>query len=209
MACVVCEQPLRQQNEICPECVELLAKTSRLYDPTLTLYSRDWHKMRVLGSYEGLLATLISRAKFGARPELLIHLTDLLSHHLQNSELSGLSTIANLPMTSVPLPFGRRFHRGFNQSELIMQRLGKQLGNDINHQMLFYKGTSRVQHLLNKQQRISNRQHVFCSKGKIPKRLIVVDDIITTGATMAAVCQQLKAAGAEYIEVWALALTPK
>ncbi|MEL0034844.1 MAG: hypothetical protein VW882_00370, partial [Gammaproteobacteria bacterium] len=46
MACVVCHQPLEQAQEICPDCVQLLCKTSRLFDTDLQLFSRDWHKMR-------------------------------------------------------------------------------------------------------------------------------------------------------------------
>lgn len=219
MACVVCEQPLQQENDICPECIELLQKTSRLFDRTLMLHSREWHKMRVLGSYEGLLAKLISKAKFGHRAELFVHLANLLGSHVQEHLISDSFTApdlfnsnvlnSKLLMTSVPMPFWRKFRRGFNQSELIMQQLSKQLGNDTNDQLVQHTGSSRVQHFLNKQQRLSNRQHVFHCVGEVPKRVIVVDDVITTGATMSAICQRLKAGGAEYIEVWALALTPK
>lgn len=204
MACVVCHQPLEQAQEICPDCVQLLRKTSRLFDTDLQLFSRDWHKMRVLGAYQGLLATLITQGKFSARPELLIHLTRLFANHLRQTVPS-----AGLPMISVPMSILRKLYRGYNQADIIVEQLSRALDNPITSGVINHSGTLHTQHKLTKTQRHAQSHQRYVLQGPAPRRLIVVDDVITTGATMSTICRQLKAAGAEYIEVWALALTCK
>lgn len=204
MACVVCHQPLEQAQEICPDCVQLLCKTSRLFDTDLQLFSRDWHKMRVLGAYQGLLATLISQGKFSARPELLIHLTRIFANHLRQTDPS-----ARLPMISVPMSIWRKLYRGYNQADIIVEQLSRVLDNPIISGVIKHSGSLRTQHKLTKIQRHAQSRQRYVLQGRVPRRVVVVDDVITTGATMSTICRQLKAAGAEYIEVWALALTCK
>ena len=204
LSCVVCQQPLMQQERICPDCVDLLAKTSRLFDPTLQLFSRDWHRTRVLGAYDGLLAQLISQGKFSARPELLVHLSRLFANQLLTT-----SAVDDMPIVAVPMSRWQRIRRGYNQVDLITEQLSIHMGLPLLPNLVRHTGMSKTQHLLTKAARQKNRQKAFYCHSKAPHRLVLVDDVITTGATMAAICRHLKAAGATYIEVWALALTAK
>ena len=66
-----------------------------------------------------------------------------------------------------------------------------------------------AQSSLNAQQRARNLSGAFKLKGAVKgKRIAIIDDVMTTGATGEAIARALKAAGAEDVQLWCLARTP-
>jgi ComF family protein len=108
----------------------------------------------------------------------------------------------------VPMHWSRYWSRNFNHSKHIAKHLGRALKRPIYCKV---KKTDRTkdQKKLNKQQREGNLESSFLVQDKeiAYKRLAIVDDVITTGATANMLSRFLKQAGADYIEVWALART--
>lgn len=111
-------------------------------------------------------------------------------------------------LVPVPLHWRKQWQRGFNQSFEIAQVLSRQLDLPI------YQATksrdSTAQKNLNRKQRLANLTQGFhvgdCMQGK---RLLIVDDVVTTGATANALSQCLYKNGAKSVDVFALARTPK
>jgi ComF family protein len=113
----------------------------------------------------------------------------------------------------VPLHWRRRWWRGFNQSEL----LGRELlaTSPRLRDCAFLPGVVKRQRATAAQsgmtapQRAINMEGAFTVQGRCDNlRIAIVDDVLTTGATAAAVARALTAAGAPYVEVWCLARTP-
>lgn len=115
-------------------------------------------------------------------------------------------------LVPVPLHWRRQWRRGFNQSEL----LGRQLLNicpelrscTLADGMVKRQRATAAQSGMNAAQRARNLVGAFTVCGPCDNlRVAIVDDVLTTGATAAAVASALKQAGAAHIEVWCLART--
>lgn len=109
-------------------------------------------------------------------------------------------------MVAIPLAKMRTKFRGYNQIELLAVPLSKAIDIPIQRTCLLRKQETKPQMDLLPAERWSNVQDAFAADALLAngKRVLVVDDIITTGATMHAAALALSQAGAD--EVFALAL---
>ncbi len=105
----------------------------------------------------------------------------------------------------IPMPLSRRRlrWRGFNQSALIASRVADYFALELSSAGIARRHR-RPQAELNEEMRLRNLDGAFIIQGKVPARVVLVDDVITTGATASECAKALKAAGAE--EVWVLAV---
>jgi ComF family protein len=113
----------------------------------------------------------------------------------------------------VPLHRSRQFIRNFNQAELLARRIGKALGTPVRSRLLTRTRRTLAQSGLDAGQRRRNIRGAFACRGRKAidlggRRVAIVDDVMTTGATLAECCQTLKAAGATRISVWVAARAP-
>lgn len=107
----------------------------------------------------------------------------------------------------VPLHKKRLRERGFNQSELLAKRLSEKTGQRVIDKAIIRKKYTLPQVDLKMNERKENiRDAFFCLDSALieDKKVILIDDVLTTGATMTECAKVLKAAGAK--EVWGLAL---
>ncbi|WP_417358691.1 ComF family protein [Gallaecimonas pentaromativorans] len=116
-------------------------------------------------------------------------------------------TAVDLPDCLVPVPmhWSRRLWRGFNQSALLANYLGKALGVPVAAGLVQSNRATAHQQGLGKRARRQNLKGAFSLTGPVPRHLALVDDVMTTGTTVAALAQLLKAAGCERVQVWCLA----
>ncbi len=109
----------------------------------------------------------------------------------------------------VPIPLGkiRRHERGFNQVEEIIQRASEGLDVEINTRLLERTRETASQISLPRHEREKNMHEAFeAMRPADPSRTyIIVDDVITTGATLQAAIEALKESGAKHIVPLALA----
>jgi ComF family protein len=111
-------------------------------------------------------------------------------------------------VTAVPLHPVRRRERGFNQSELIASRLAELLGSPAGETLTRISNTP-PQALLGRRERLSFPSAAFrASRGASDLgRVLLVDDVATTGATLAAASLALSEAGAGEVVCFAVAGT--
>lgn len=112
-------------------------------------------------------------------------------------------------LVPVPLHRGRLARRGYNQALEIARPVARRLGLPLSPRLVErIRGTPEQTGLTALQRRRNLRGAFRASAGCRGARVAVLDDVITTGSTVAALAGALRAAGAVSVEVWAPARTP-
>lgn len=109
----------------------------------------------------------------------------------------------------VPVHRSRLRKRGFNQAELFADRIGEKLNIPVVPEILIRTRKTMPQKELSAADRLKNLSGAF-ETGKIPngiRRVLLVDDIYTTGSTAEACSRVLKAAGIEEVYVAVICMT--
>jgi ComF family protein len=117
------------------------------------------------------------------------------------------------PDIIVPIPLHptRLRARGFNQSALLAAQVASTLNAPLSTNTLIRTRNTSSQANMNRQQRFTNLKNAFSvpKESRIRKRrVLLVDDVITTTATMREAASVLVRAGAEYVDAVALARAP-
>ena len=110
-------------------------------------------------------------------------------------------------VTYVPMPPRRERHRGYNQSRLLAQYLAKELGLPLREEVLCRGGRATAHAARTRAQRLRLAEESYRAGPRcLPEgeRLLLVDDIVTTGATLQNCAALLRAQGAA--KVWAAAV---
>lgn len=146
--------------------------------------------------YDGALRSAMIAFKFYGKKRHARFFAGRMFEQLNGSELLDKTML----ITSVPLSPQRRQHRGYNQSELIARELAALCG--LPYSTLLEKQVeNREQHRLNKEDRRENVRGVYrmTSGQGAHGKILLVDDILTTGATLGECAGVLYAAGAEQV----------
>ncbi|MDB6111473.1 MAG: putative Competence protein [Pedosphaera sp.] len=108
----------------------------------------------------------------------------------------------------VPLHAAKRREREFNQAERLAKRLGRATRIPVNMNLLRRVQPTQTQTLLNRQARAQNVQRAFAlvpGRKLKGERVVLLDDVFTTGATTSACAKVLLSAGAGDVCVWTVA----
>ncbi len=130
----------------------------------------------------------------------------LLLEVLQARRVSALPLPDRL--VSVPLWQRRHWRRGFNQSDLLCRPLARWLGCDWDSQTVSRVRATATQHHLSARLRKRNLKNAF--RLELPVQglhMVIVDDVVTTGSTVAEIAQLLLRNGAATVQVWCLCRT--
>ena len=160
-----------------------------------------WAAAASLGPYDGALRDLILLLKMGKRDELAIPLAGLLASTWSRCGWP-------LPDAVVPAPmhWWRRWRRGFNQAELLADALAKLLRTPVRPVLRRHGGMPQVGRSRSERLRLSSRG--FSTRHAVHGSILLVDDVLTTGATAAACTRALVRAGAAEVRILTLARTP-
>ncbi len=105
-------------------------------------------------------------------------------------------------MVPVPVHPSRLSQRGYNQAQLIAEELEKLSGIPVENELVFRRKKTAPQKELSAAQRYRNMREAFgCTQAPVPKRILIVDDILTTGSTADVIAHILMSKGAERIDV--------
>jgi len=108
----------------------------------------------------------------------------------------------------VPLHPVKEREREFNQAGLLARHLSDATKIALNDKLLRRVSPTATQTLLTREQRAENMRGAFAVRGGVKlngEKIILVDDVFTTGATTSACAKALKAAGAGDVCVWTVA----
>ncbi len=151
--------------------------------------------------YGGPLAQAIQRFKYGGRTELLPALARLMDH--ATLRFAGEVDV----VLCVPLHRTRLVRRGFNQSALLGAKVAARLGLPFRPTWLGRVRRTSPQVGLSAEERSRNLRGAFRASPKVyDKRVLVVDDVVTTGTTLSEVQRALLQRGALKVATLCLAL---
>lgn len=154
--------------------------------------------------YEGVMKDAIHQFKFAQKTSLAKPLAQLMIRHLP-ADIHPEQFQAVLP---VPLYKTRQRQRGYNQSALLAAQLARQYHIPLMRTNLIRIRSTHAQALLKgrkaRQENVKNAFSVRIPEQVRGKRVIVVDDVMTTGATLNECAKVLKRAGASYVCVMTL-----
>lgn len=150
--------------------------------------------------YEGSLRSLIHLFKYSGMKPLSAPLAELLGRVIPPEEEFDA-------VVPVPLHWKKQWERGFNQSELLARRLAKQRHIPM-LRALKRKRSTATQAGLASASRRRNVAGAFVVRGNAAlagKKLLLIDDVMTTGATASACAAALKRGGAKSVSLLTLA----
>ena len=189
--CLCCGRAVRPERLFCPGCVPALPKEPLSRE--FPLPGGGSLAVAACFPYEKGFRRTLHRLKFQEERALARPLGLLMAEAASSlgEELDGV--------TWVPMSPQKLRRRGYNQSELLAKAVAKELGLPA-WDLLEQVRETDTQHNLTRAQRADNVRGAYRTKSAaLGKRLLLVDDIVTTGATLRACAQGLYGAGAQKV----------
>lgn len=200
--CQACFEGLPWNQPACPVCAEPQPGASQgRRCGTCLRRAPVYVKARVPLRYSEEVAWLVKRFKFRASPRAGMVLLALLEASLTEQAQAWPQALVPVPLHAI-----RARGRGFDQAEWLAKRLAKRLRVPLRHGRRLRDTPS--QRGLDRSERRANLRGGFQMVHPLPPRVVLLDDVMTTGATLEALSRACLAAGAEEVEAWAIARTP-
>lgn len=201
--CLACSRALGEdmQMQLCPACVAALARLrerQEAIDYDAIPLPSGVAFVHAAYPYEGEAKALIRRLKFESVRAAALPLAE---------EMAYLDAGEAEMIVPVPTDEGRRKRRGFNQSTLLAQHMAKTIGMPM-CEAIRRTESRGPQRGLNAEQRKKNLENCMRADERVRgKRIVLVDDVYTTGATAGEAARALYAAGARSVGVICAART--
>jgi competence protein ComFC len=224
--CRVCNKPLREISRIpvCSDCLRQPTAIAAEYycadckTPFLNRFPLDeqgrcslcrlglisYDTVYTFGSYEDTLRELIHLFKYSQIRPLAHPLGALIARAIPREQRFDLI----IPM---PLHWKKRWSRGYNQSELLAKEVARRWGVPVRKIVRRVKPTAPQAGLTNSKRRLNVRGAFAVRKSADLKglRVLLIDDVLTTGSTASACASVLKRAGASHVAVATVARTDR
>ena len=204
--CSICGEDVFDKGYFCEDCKKLLpkigdnfcnhcgrpTKTKEVYCLTCKGILSSIDKGRSSFVYKSPISNLIKKLKY----ENARYLAEVFAYYL--SETYKISNFDADLITFVPMTAKSKRQRGYNQSELLARFTSKLLQIPVKNLVRKKKETIR-QAKLDRSQRLKNLLGVYGvinKKSVCGKKIVIIDDVTTTGSTAEAIAKVLKKAGA-------------
>ena len=217
--CILCQQTVKHSFEVCPDCYRALPHNEICCVSCALPLAEDINNEVLCGSciqkapafdyanslfrYEGDVIRLVHQLKFGEKIGFSRTIGEmLLMQLLKTNEKPDC-------ILPVSLHKSRLRQRGFNQSIEISRVLAKNLVIPIEHTAVVRHRSTAAQSGLNAKQRQKNIKGAFSVVAKLNyKHVLIVDDVMTTGATVNELAKVLKKNNVERVGVLSIARAP-
>ncbi len=214
--CAACGKLLFKNEEIiCTKCLYKLPKTNfhkSADNPVMQIF---WGRIQLHSAAaflnftkSGKVQHLVHQLKYKHKTEVGILLGELYGKDLKSADLFSSVDI----VIPVPLHWKKQKKRGFNQSEMFGRGLAKSMNAKLDTKSLIRKVDTPTQTKKSREQRWENVRNVFELENKEQiegKHILLVDDVITTGATMEASANTLLAVPGVKVSVATIAFASK
>jgi competence protein ComFC len=205
--CHVCSTILRGRtgafdDHLCWDCFSAMRPAPPVYPNNAQANGLPYHRLCACYRYEGAARDLICKFKYGQRPYLSDTVVRLMMRLVNPDFFQDVDCLV-----PVPLHPARAREREFNQSELLAKALSPLLRKPVSGVLKKIKNT-KSQTALEKARRFANVAGTFALTDLSvvrDKHILVIDDVITTTATVSEAARRLKDAGARRVSVLAFA----
>jgi ComF family protein len=203
--CTDCQAALKPRTTgFCPRCGLLFARSSEPVSLCLDcrLSPPPWREVFFYGCYDGLLKDLVLRFKFHAQLGLALILREMLLVAMSNRITPRFDLIVPVPLHPQKLRA-----RGFNQSLELACGVASFTSTPMSTQALVRVRNTPAQHTLPRAQRVHNLKGAFLARPEEVRgrSVLLVDDILTTGATARSAAKALRKAKAANVSLLILA----
>lgn len=198
--CVFCGKVIAPGTKVCAGCAAQVSPAGGVRCMNLPGSGKNI-RCAVLYSYEGEVRRSVIRFKFYGEKKY----ADFYAEKLAELVGKSFQPAADL-VTAVPISKERQRSRGFNQSELLARGIAREL--DLPYADCLEKiRDNPEQHRLKRQDRLRNVRGVYRTLpgGAEGKRVLLVDDIVTTGSTLCECAAELFRGGARSVDCAAVA----
>ena len=210
--CPVCHGIVQGRKGICPSCRKRLPyiqepkckkcgkeveKNEQEYCRDCQRFAHSFDKGQSVFAYDPVMRRSITMFKYHNRREY----AKFYAKEMQKQCERFLKTCEPEVILPVPVHKRKKRQRGFNQAELVAKELGKLVGIPVDTDYLYRKELTTPQKELTRQQRKLNLQKAFAIRetGRYYERILLVDDIYTTGATIDAISEILRENQSKFI----------
>ncbi|ATA20126.1 ComF family protein [Gibbsiella quercinecans] len=203
--CSYCLPPLLATQPCCPRCG--LPADPRYICGRCLQRPPPWQRMVFVADYRPPLSQLIQKFKYHHAPELAPTLARLLllrwlqtrrEQYLNNPEI----------IVAVPLQRKRAWRRGYNQTDLLARPLARWLGCEYRPAALRRVRAATPQRQLTARQRRRNLRGAFrCEDDLAGRHVALLDDVVTTGSTVAEIAKLLRQQGVASLQIWCICRT--
>ena len=207
--CVFCGKLLDGELDICGKCRGALEEFPELPPDTrpdrksrlqfLDSFTAVWY-------YKGKVRDGILGLKFRYRVDYALPLGRSVAMKVLREQGSGFDAVTWAPVSGL-----RKLRRGYDQSQLLARTVGKELGIPVERLLKKHRHT-QAQSRLTAEARRANVLGAYRFAGKqsvAGKRILLIDDVFTTGATAEECARVLLTAGAKSVSCAAVAVAPK
>lgn len=179
--CYLCREnsPGKEYAHICQDCFNLLEPVHKEIDIDSAFLTKIYYTL----VYNRYMRDIIRDYKFHGKSYLYKPLGELMLRTIEAKSLGeGIDLILYMPAHR-----RKEAKRGYNQAELLATYIGKELEIEVSHNNLVKTRYTKEQNKLSKLERMTNLRGAFTIRnreGIRGKRILLIDDIITTGTTM-------------------------
>ena len=193
--CAACDVPFSFTGLFCSGCDEAVSPLVDRVESEFPLVAA--------GPYGGSVARAITRFKYGSRPDLAPLLSERLVEALRLSAFAGPATVVPVPQHPQKLAA-----RGYNQSALLAAHLAQRTGLRFRPRALRRIRSTREQASLSREERLVNVVAAVAARESLAgEHVVLVDDVVTTGATAVSCARALVGTGAARVTIAAVART--
>ncbi len=201
--CDSCEQELPYNRECCLVCGIPLPGADNLYCANCQSNMPSYDVSHIPLLYREPVNHWIQHFKFNSDLVKAKALSDLFCSSLHKHGFSSFDAL--IP---VPLHPSRIRKRGFNQALWLAKQISQLTGIPVNNRLVRRHKKTRPQHELKHRQRLNNLKGAFRLADRCHyKKVIIIDDVVTTGTTVNEIAYLLKSQGVDSVHVWAIAKT--